>query len=423
MAERGPPNRPARHPRALGRRGLLLGGGLVLAAAAPRMTWERRDRARGWLSTWDAQGSHRTATGGDQAAADWLLQAAGAMGANPSYEPFEVSLLTTRDAYLQVTGLHILGEALYDAPPTGADGVAGELRPLGAPAGRAGHRIDLTVLGPDAVNSPGFAALRQRADLTGLVIVTKGGAPGLAMLDAESFNRPYGPPTLLVTSFEAERLGRFAAQAQGALLVVTQQRRRANARNVVVRVAAREPGSRPLVVLTAHSAWYRAAGERGGALACWLEILRALMQGKVKRDVLLVAVSGHELGRLGLESFLAQRPGLVQGADWLVLGANIGAAHGRLGLYASEPALGGPLAAALAGWGYAGARPAPAGLAPTGEAGAVHRAGARYAALEGTGPFYHLPQDRWPEAVDFDAVLRIAAGCAQTVAGLAGLHA
>lgn len=413
----------AARPGWIGRRGLLLGGAGLVAAAAPRMAWERQDRARGWLSAWDAQGQHRTATGGDQAAADWLIQAATAMGATPTYEPFDLSLLVPRDAYLQVTGLHILGEALYDAPPTPDDGVAGELRPLGSPGGEVGHRIDLVDLSPEAVDSPGFAAMRQRAGLTGLVIVTQGGAPGLAMFDAESFTRPYGPPTLQVTSYEYARLGAFAARAEGALLVVTHRRTRTSARNVVVHVRARDPGRRPLVVLTAHSAWYRAAGERGGALVCWLEILRALMQGRVKRDVVMVAVSGHELGRLGLADFLAQRPGLAQQADWLVLGANIGAAAGRLSLYASDPALGGKLGAALRGWGYNGAQPAPHGMAPTGEAGAVHRAGARYVALDGSAPLYHLPQDRWPEAVNLDAVLRLAAGCAQAVAGMVELSA
>jgi hypothetical protein len=30
-------------------------------------------QAAAWLTTWDAQGVHRTATAGDEAGADWLI--------------------------------------------------------------------------------------------------------------------------------------------------------------------------------------------------------------------------------------------------------------------------------------------------------------------------------------------------------------
>ena len=59
--------------------------------------------------------------------------------------------------------------------------------------------------------------------------------------------------------------------------------------------AARQAASHPQdAVLQAR------ASERGGGLACWLEIMRAVRNGKPARDVLFVASSGHELGHLGL---------------------------------------------------------------------------------------------------------------------------
>ena len=37
---------------------------------------------------------------------------------------------------------------------------------------------------------------------------------------------------------------------------------------------------------------------------------------------------------------------------------------------------------------------------PFGESRAIHRAGGRYLTLIGSNPLFHLPQDRWPAAVD-----------------------
>ena len=51
-----------------------------------------------------------------------------------------------------------------------------------------------------------------------LVLVTKGGAPGLALLNAESFNAPYGPAVLQVSSEHRDLL--FNAVGRGAALRV-----------------------------------------------------------------------------------------------------------------------------------------------------------------------------------------------------------
>jgi Major Facilitator Superfamily len=54
--------------------------------------------------------------------------------------------------------------------------------------------------------------------------------------------------------------------------------------------------------------WPRTA-ERGGGLVCWLESLRALIAAPPACEVIFTANSGHELGHLGLDDFMAHRPG------------------------------------------------------------------------------------------------------------------
>ena len=61
---------------------------------------------------------------------------------------------------------------------------------------------------------------------------------------------------------------------------------------------------------------------------------------------------------------------------------------------------------------------APKTLVPTGETRYIHRAGGCYLTLVGSNPLFHLPQDRWPHAVDAGGVARVAAAASRLVVGL-----
>jgi hypothetical protein len=56
---------------------------------------------------------------------------------------------------------------------------------------------------------------------------------------------------------------------------------------------------------------------------------------------------------------------------------------------------------------------------PSGETRDIHRAGGRYLTLVGTNRLFHLPQDRWPDAVDVVAIARIAAAASRIALALA----
>ena len=55
---------------------------------------------------------------------------------------------------------------------------------------------------------------------------------------------------------------------------------------------------------------------------------------------------------------------------------------------------------------------------PSGETRDIHRQGGRYLTLVGTNKLFHLPHDRWPDAVDLAAVTRIAGAAAHIVVAL-----
>jgi hypothetical protein len=156
---------------------------------------------------------------------------------------------------------------------------------------------------------------------------------------------------------------------------------------------------------------------------CWLETLRALLAAPPSGPVVFTANSGHELGHLGLDDSLARRAGwqlppAAGGALWVHYGANLGAAGGELSVVSADPSLARVVADELRRAGEAPSRVMPSDFVPSGETRDIHRAGGRYLTLVGTNPWFHLPGDRWPDAVDPEAITAIARAAAATVAGL-----
>ena len=208
-----------------------------------------------------------------------------------------------------------------------------------------------------------------------------------------------------------------------ARLVAVSRRTPVKARDIVVTISGRDRARAPVVVMTPRSSWWQSTAERGGGLVCWLESLRAVLASPPRCDVIFTANSGHELGHLGLDDFIARRPGWEQpvaggGAVWVHFGANIGAVGGDLAILSASDDLRTLAAAELARAGRPAERIAPKTLVPSGETRDIHRAGGCYVTLVGSNPLFHLPQDRWPHAVDVAAFARIAAAAAALVLNL-----
>jgi hypothetical protein len=373
-------------------------------------------RAAGWLKAWDSQGIRRTGTAGDEAGAEWLMAEAARLGAVPDVEEFTLERLDPVAAYLEIDGVRIPGVPVFDAPATTADGVAGRLGRVGSAAA-----IGVVELSPHAVYAPDYETLRRESGHAALVIVCKGVRPGMGLLNAEQFRLPYGAPAVHVSSDAREAVFAAAARGTDAHLVADSRRTPARARNVVVTIPGRKRGPPPIVVMTPRSSWWQSTAERGGGLVCWLETLRVLIAAALPSDVVFTANSGHELGHLGLDDFLARRPGWERpvaegGAVWVHYGANIGAVEGALSILSNDPDLAAIAAAELTHAGHAPARIAPPDFVPSGETRDIHRAGGRYLTLVGTNPLFHLPDDRFPDAVDPAAIAHIATAAAMVAA-------
>jgi hypothetical protein len=377
-------------------------------------------KARGvaWLTAWDSQGAHRTGTPGDEAGAHWLAHEAGGLGAEVTTEVFALERLDPVDCYLELDGERIAAVPVFDAPPTDANGVTGTLS-----LSDHDEAILVARLAPQSVYTGEYERLRRDTAHRALVIVCTGARPGIGLLNAERFRHPYGAPTIHVSSEASETVLAGAARAAPARVVAQSRYVPASACNVVIAIPGSRRSSPPVAVMTPRSSWWQSTAERGGGLVCWLESLRALIAAPPACNVIFTANSGHELGHLGLDDFMARRPGWERpisegGATWVHFGANIGAADGELSLQSASDDLRPLTEAELARAGQPLGVVAPKTLVPSGETRDIHRAGGRYVTLVGSNPLFHQPQDRWPHAVDTDVVTRVAAAAAALVVNL-----
>jgi len=246
----------------------------------------------------------------------------------------------------------------------------------------------------------------------------------LFLLNAPAFAKPFGPPTLQVSSVEAAWLHEQALARVEITLVAKAERRPAQAANVTAMIAGTDTSLPPIVISTPRSGWWQCASERGGGLACWLEVLRTIAVQKPKRDCLFVAFSGHEISWLGIQNYLSRRPDLVKKAHaWLHFGANIGAPQQPNMINASDDMLEQWAAAAMEKESLQVNRRAKRGSTPFGEAALVHRGGGRYVALVCDSDVFHNVADRWPEAVDVASLARYARAFAAGVAQIAAATA
>jgi len=378
---------------------------------------EAEQRAARWLAAWDGHGIHRTATAGDNAGAEWLAAEAAALGAAVTFEEVALNRLDPVVAYLQIGSERIDCVPVYDAPATDASGIDGRLGMVGS-----GADIVVAELTPRAVYSGEFERLRRMPGQRGLVVLCTGANPGLGLINAESFGHPYGAPAIHVSSAAREQVLAAVAAGATARLVADSRRTPAHGRNVVIAFPG-TGGGRPLVVMTPRSSWWQSVSERGGGIVCWLESLRALVAEPPRRPVVFTANCGHELGHLGLDAFIARRPGwdkplAAGGATWILYGANIGAAGGDLSIVSPHDDLR-SLAEAELERVEQPHMPAAKDFVPSGETRDIQRAGGHCLAFNGTNPLFHLPQDRWPHAVDLPAIARTAAAAARMVLALA----
>lgn len=353
------------------------------------------------ISEYANQGIHRSGTDVDNQSADWLMQRIKALGVTATDTAFSFQRVQPITTQLSFAGSTITGVPLYDCHYTDESGIKGSIGELGSHAD-----IGVIMALPIASSPNGrlVHAARMEGKHKAIVIVTDSQLPkdGVAPQNAEEFTTPFGPPVLQVANRHWPELQSAMKSEAVARLVLHCEYVEATARNVEAKVAGSNPDLAPLVVMTPRSGWWANASERGGGIAGFLEIMRAVNASAPRRDVIFTANTGHELGHTGLDLFLHENPGLIKDAHiWMHLGANFAAKFGsqvRL-QYSDSDAV-----ASLAPWLTANdVTPGivtPMGQRPLGEARNVYDGQGRYVSILGRNGLFHHPADQWPHAVD-----------------------
>ena len=383
---------------------------MLFAQKEPQVSHDALEqRIAGVLQEYDAQGNHRTGTEADNASAEWLAGQARQSGAKASLEPFPLSRIDPQLCYLRIGDRRIDGVPVFDAGFTGPEGVHGKLGPLGSDA-----EIGLAESEPAKLSDPGSEQRDQvlrarRSQHKAVVVLTRGIRPGLYLLNAADFLKPFGPPMLQTSSSESEWLRGLAAARAEATLVAQVKRTTARAFNVAAKITGSNPALAPLVFMAPRSAWWQCVTEQGSRLACWLEAIRVLAAGRPARDCFFIALSGHELGLLGIDPYIRRRPDLVKRAHaWIFFGSGIGVPRQPNLIHASDDALERWTIAALEKEGLTVNAKERHDSRARSEVGAVQQGGGRFVTLACDSDFYHNVADRWPEAVDVALLARYA---------------
>lgn len=380
---------------------------MLLAAARGVVASEAmtmKERISAIIREYDAQGIHRTGTDVDDESAKWLADRIREIGVDPIIDTFSFGRVDVRDARFQTGDLDIEGVPLYDCSYTDAVGIAGSLGEIGSNSD-IGVAMTLPYAGADGFAR--IAAARQQASHKAIVLVTDERFPpdGVATLNAESFRDPFGPPVLQVPNRHWEAIRRAAESGAKGTVIAHCERIEDVASNVEARLPGGAPDAAPLVVMTPRSGWWTCASERGGGIAAFLEMMRAVSAARHRRSVVFTANTGHELSHIGLDRFLERNRDLLQGAHmWIHLGANFAARHGAgVRLQYSDTEASALVAPHLADAGVEPAMVTPMDSRPLGEARNVYDGGGRYISILGGNGLFHHPADRWPDAVDLDA--------------------
>ncbi len=388
--------------------GLLSGS--VVGLAMPTNSLEQRTAQL--IQGYDQQGIHRTGTTADRQSAGWLAAHAKRCGGNVVLESFALDRVDPQSCFVAADGKRIAGLPIFDAAFTNASGIRGRLGKFGSEAD-----IGWLELPPNAEYGANYESTRRNSRHKAIIFLTKGARPGLCPINAPEFLHPYGAPMLQLSSEH----GDWLRQQPEVHVVAHVKRTKTQAWNVTATIKGTKAKLAPIVVMTPRSGWWHATSERGGGLVCWLEVMRALAAHRPTREVHFLSSSGHELGHLGLKNFIERHPMLVKDAHaWIHFGANIGAVNTPNRVQAVSDELEALAVKALTNIGITVNETAKRGAVPFGEAGNIHRGGGRYVSLLcPANPLFHHPADRWPEAVNVQAVAKYATAFVQVAQQLA----
>ena len=358
------------------------------------------------LIKWDSIKLHRTGTEGDNETAYWLADEIKKCGLTAEVDKFD--FIKRSPGKCQVTnGTHTaIGLPMFDGGSTAFDGIKGQHGSL-----NTNDVIAITQYGSSANDESSINLNKVRAKNEHLAIVAiadvSPNIPGLAVLNAESYRKPFGPPVLQVATQEREWLMKLKADEKISVYVELIDEE-SDAFNVQTKIEGKDQSLSPLVVMTPKSGWWTCTSERGGGITIWLNAMRYLSKNQPNRNVIFTANTGHELSHLGLDHFLKKNPSLAKDAfAWVHLGANFAAKAGQVLWQASTKEYLEQGLEQLKALNLVEILSWPISSRPVGEARNIYDRGGQFISLLGSNPLFHHPDDIWPNSIDMEKLIKL----------------
>jgi hypothetical protein len=370
------------------------------------------------IEAWDRIRDHRTGTAGDHSTDDWLCHALQTAGLTATIDTFDFERLDVHECHVDIASQRIPGVPMFDAGSTGPEPIEGQL----------GKEILCSTFAPFDAHPTTLAtqSVRKESNCRALIAISAGQLPdnqfsvvdGLALVNAESYRKPWGPPVVQVSSEYGDVLRRGASQQEPASVLVDTTRAQATANNIGALIAGRDATARPIVIMTPKSAWWTCTAERMGGICAWLALARHFASNPPRHDILFTANTGHELSHLGLDHFLHSRADL-SAEFWLHLGANFASRNSEVRLQASSEPFMRLLSEHLNRQDVGSMHQTPVGTRPAGEARNIYDLGGQYLSILGSNRWFHHPDDRWPNTIDLDRTTVIIRGLISLIDDLA----
>ena len=351
------------------------------------------------LIKWDSIELHRTGTKGDEQTAFWLADEIKKCGLQPQLDSFSFTKRTPGKCEVTNGTFKAKGLPMFDGGSTSSKGiteVSGSLNEKNV--------IAVTKYSSSTMDEASLRLNEARKEDNHLAIIAIAdvapNAPGLAVLNAESYRKPFGPPVLQVATKEQDWLLKLNKNEELTVSVQLTDEK-SEALNIQTKIEGKDKSLNPLVIMTPKSGWWTCTSERGGGIAIWLNAMRYFAQNKPNRNVIFTANTGHELSHIGLDHFLENNPSLVKEAHaWVHLGANFAAKKGNVLWQASNKDYMNIGIEELTSKGLDEVQTWPISSRPLGEARNIYDGGGQFISLLGSNSLFHHPEDRWPEAID-----------------------
>ena len=371
------------------------------------------DSVRADLRAFDNITDHRTASAGDLSTSQWLIASCAEHGMHANHLEYPFARRTIIRAAITLSdGREITGLPLFDSPDIPPGGISGSAVALSASGTGASGTIGVCRFAPQDGHQLTRALHSARSNTRHQVIVAISAGDdvvaGLAVLNAEHYGAPFGPPVLQIASHHAQAIDDAVSLNKPLTVRIESRWESVNATNVDLTIHGRDTSAAPIVIMTPKSGWWTCTSERGGGIAVWLACMRHFSINPARRSLHFTANSGHELGHLGMRRFLSTHPNLLREAEfWVHLGANFASIDSRLLLQADLAHRRAMLAGALARHGTRDHDVLPDGARPYGEARVIHEGQGRYLSLLGSSRWFHHPDDRLHTSVDVERLVGI----------------